>query len=319
MNPLVRTVKHFDATNPQKNDYTPGSGALLMWGRPAFWGREGFQPLLFLLYQPLDGFLNSDGTIHWAPNYFAGYGADGNPKWSTDESEAVPVYGAEAGVGQSGGARSAEFELVDQMSMTYVADIDRWIMFYGGDVPKWALYDPATDKELHPVNEEPVPGAVHMRYASHPWGRATRDAPDAEAWSDAIPVLTREQAAPYLGCEDQPPMLTGCVPEHDPYRPLQLLLAVDNFPTITPSDYPAITQSCIAGDAVRNATYQLSGDGTGHLYAANILEPWTEVTKDTSSTTGGAPNLGVGIYFNVSTWNPYGVVLMKASLIWKPE
>lgn len=319
MNPVVRTVKHFDAANPRKSDYAPGSGALLMWGRPAFWGREGFQPLLFFLYQPLEGFLGSDGTINWAPHYFAGYGDDGNPKWSTDESEAAPVYGAEAAVGESGGQRAPEFELVDQMSMTYVAELQRWIMFYGGDIPKWALYDPATDTELHPVHEQPVPGAIHMRYASHPWGRATRDAPGAEAWSDATPVLAREQAAPYLGCEDQPPMLAGCVAEHDPYRPLQLLLAVDNFPTITSSDYPAITQNCIAGDAVRNATYALSGDGTGHLYAANILEPWTEVNKEAPSNAGGAPSFGLNIFFNVSTWNPYGVVLMKASLTARPE
>jgi hypothetical protein len=162
-----------------------------------------------------------------------------------------------------------------------------------------------------------VPGAIHLRYASHPWGRGTRDAALAEGWSEAMPVLTREQAAPYLGCEDQAPLPTGCTPEHDPHRPLQLILAVDTFTAITPVDYPAITKSCIDGDAVRNATYQLSGDGTGHLYAPNILESWTQDV--TASVDDIAPSgKAVDLYFNVSTWNPYGVALMKTQLVAKP-
>lgn len=310
MNPSVRTVKRFDAHDPEKNDYTPGSGALLLWGRSGFWGRQGFVPLLFFAYQSLDGFLDPSGDIHWAPNYFAGYGSDGTPTWSTDEVDAVPVYGAEAAIGKDGGPDSGpEFDLVNQLSLTYVPEVHRWIMFYGGDLPTWVLYDPATDSELKPVNLEPVPGAVHMRYASHPWGRATADAPASEGWSAAMPVLTREQAAPYLGCGEQSPMLAGCTPDHDPYRPLQLILAVDTFTDITANDYPAITKSCIDGDATRNATYNLSGDSTGHLYAPNILEPWTE------AWTSAPHRVTVDIYFNVSTWNPYGVALMKAELV----
>jgi hypothetical protein len=289
-----------------------------MWGRPAFSGRRNFVPLLFFAYQTLDGFLDASNGIHVAPNYFAGYGADGKPKWSTDEADAVPVYGADAALGVDGGAGSgSEFTLVNQMTVSYLEPFNRWVMFYGGDLPTWLLYDPDTDTELKPVNVEPVVGAIHMRYASHPWGRATRDAPLTEAWSAPDPVLTRDVAAPYLGCEDQSPMLAGCTPEHDPHRPLQLVLTLDNFTSITQADYPAITKSCVDGDATRNVAYKLSGDGSGHLYAPNIIEQWT--TDATSAATGVPPGgRAVDVYFNVSTWNPYGVALMKTELVARP-
>jgi hypothetical protein len=149
VNPVVRTVRHFDARDPTKNDYSPGSHTLLMWGRPMFWGRKGFQPLLFLLHQSLDGFMDEDGTIHWTPSYFAGYGGDGKPKWSQDESEAVPVYGAEAAIGEAGGVGSvSEFDIVSQLTMSYVEPLGRWVMLYGGDLPNWIFYDPATDTEI---------------------------------------------------------------------------------------------------------------------------------------------------------------------------
>ncbi|MDB4976320.1 MAG: hypothetical protein JWN48_4661 [Myxococcaceae bacterium] len=46
------------------------------------------------------------------------------------------------------------------------------------------------------------------------------------------------------------------------------------------------------------------GDGTyGALYGVNIVEPWTE---DRSAA--------VDLYWNVSTWNPYQVVLMRTRL-----
>jgi len=204
------------------------------------------------------------------------------------------------------------------MTMSYIESLNRWVMLYGGDLPKWLLYDPDTDTELTPENLEPVPGAIHVRYASHPWGRATRDAPTGEAWSVAKPVLTREVAASFLGCEDQAPMLAGCTFDHDPHRPLQLVLTIDNFTTITTADYPAITKSCIDGDATRNVQYKLSGDGPGHLYAPNIIESWTEdVTHAVNNVAPGGR--AVDVYFNVSTWNPYGVALMKTELFAQPE
>lgn len=45
------------------------------------------------------------------------------------------------------------------------------------------------------------------------------------------------------------------------------------------------------------------GNG-GHLYAPSIVEPWTEARE------GGA----VDLYWHVSTWNPYQIVLMKTRL-----
>ena len=42
----------------------------------------------------------------------------------------------------------------------------------------------------------------------------------------------------------------------------------------------------------------------GRLYGANVVDSWT------MSRTGGADD----VYWNVSTWNPYEVVLMKTRL-----
>lgn len=41
----------------------------------------------------------------------------------------------------------------------------------------------------------------------------------------------------------------------------------------------------------------------GVFYAASIIEPWTRETQDE-----------VTLYWLLSTWNPYHVVLMRSSL-----
>jgi len=323
VNPSVRTVAHFDPANPSKNDYRPGTETLLMWGRPTFQGRQGYQGLMFLLYQPLANLIDAQGNIAWAPHYFAGYDADGNPKWSTDDGDALPVYGADATVGEDARKPTLvfphpEFDVVNEMSLTYVESLGRWVMLYGGDLPRFLRYDARTNTELTDTYPEPTPGAIHMRTATHPWGRATRDAAASQDWTEPVAVLTREEAAPFLGCDPQAPALAGCTTDHDVYRPLQLLLEVDQEPNITPAEYPMIQQACLDGDATRDLTYNLSGDQGGHLYAPEILEPWTD--DATKAVPGLAPGeRAVDLYWTVATWNPYGVVLYKTEIVARPE
>src|SRR5437763_15191319 len=127
-------------------------------------------------------------------------------------------------------------------------------MLYVLAIPRFTRYHPATQAELTDTYPSPVPGAVHMRYASHPWGRSSLGAPSDEAWSNPEPILTRDRAAPYLGCDEQG-QPAGCTGQHDPHRPLQIALEIDARTAISPADWGDITRSCLNGDAARQAVY----------------------------------------------------------------
>ncbi len=95
--------------------------------------------------------------MKWSPRYFAGYGDDGRPRWSDRESDAAPLY-------------PSDFDVVNQISVSWVEPLGAWVMLYGGD---------DTDGSATPTprtHAEPAPGAVHLRWADHPWGALTRDA-----------------------------------------------------------------------------------------------------------------------------------------------
>ena len=227
VNSVARTVAHFDPEDPSVNDYRPGHHTLLLWGRPAFWTSGGAQAPLFLLYQPLDGLLDPQGTIHWNPAYFAGYDqVTGKPRWSPRESEALPVYGT--------APEDSEFDLVAHAAMTWVEPLSRWVMFYGGSVPEWIRVDQATGALPSIVHEQPVPGAIHMRTAAHPWGRATLGAASDQAWSAPTPVLVSEELAELLGCEQPDAVASaGCTV---PRSPTALVAEVVDWATQTTPD-----------------------------------------------------------------------------------
>src|SRR5262249_58221124 len=48
INPASRNVRRFTG-RPSGNDYGPGAGTLLVWGRPGFSGQQGRQAQLYLL------------------------------------------------------------------------------------------------------------------------------------------------------------------------------------------------------------------------------------------------------------------------------
>jgi hypothetical protein len=78
-------------------------------------------------------------------------------------------------------------------------------------------------------------------------------------------------------------------------------------------EFARVADRCIAGELKMAVQNELSGDPIGRLYAPNIIEEWTE---DVSSKL---PDLAQGehaveLYWNVSTWNPYQVVLFKTQL-----
>jgi hypothetical protein len=318
-NASARTVKHFNPENPAENDYAAGNETLLMWGRPTFSTTKGWQALMFLLYQPLAGLVDSQGTIHWAPKYFAGYDAAGKPKWSDVEADAQPVYGVDENLAMQNGQlvwnwQQPEFDYVNQMSLTFAAPLSRWVLFYGGDAPAFTVSDAASGDKLQPVHAQAVPGAIYLRSAAHPWGRATQAANMAEAWSPARPVLTRMAAAPYLACDEDSAPSSDCTPADHRKEPSDVLSTLGGLATELPfDDWVAASATCIAGNAALDLQYSLGNDSSGHLYGVNVIESWTD------DVTARVPGLmdgerAVELYWNVSTWNPYQVVVMKTQL-----
>jgi hypothetical protein len=73
-----------------------------------------------------------------------------------------------------------------------------------------------------------------------------------------------------------------------------------------------VAASCIGGEFALGVQNALSGDKVGRLYAPNIIDDWTaDVTPEERRATG--PH-SAEIYWNVSTWNPYQVMLVKSRI-----
>jgi len=307
-NLATRTVANFDFAQPENNDYRPGQHSLLLWGRPAWLGQRGFQALMFLAAQPLAGLSDAQGGIRWAPKFFAGYGPDGQPQWSDSEADAVPVYGA------NDHARAPEHDYVVQFSTTWSNALQRWLMVYGGSVPAWLATDQATGEIAPVMHPQPVPGSLYVRSARHPWGRARSSAPASEAWSAPALLLDRSSMQPYLACDEDPARQLPCGVAPDSNRPTDLVNALGTFATpLSPEQAAGVGAMCLLGSAALDTQYNLADDSGGHLYGVNIIESWTE------DVTGQLPDIAAGqraleLYLNVSTWNPYQVLLLKTQL-----
>ncbi|MGH7790469.1 MAG: hypothetical protein ACRERC_26650 [Candidatus Binatia bacterium] len=94
-------------------------------------------------------------------------------------------------------------------------------------------------------------------------------------WSEPLPVFTNDQAAGDMVCGKQ--AVPGCLPP----------------PT------PPIRPACL--EFVDRA-------GGGYLYGANIIDSYT---RDRSTAAGGP---AADVFWNVSTWHPYSVVLIKTRI-----
>ncbi|HTO70163.1 MAG TPA: hypothetical protein VMR31_09920 [Myxococcota bacterium] len=156
------------------------------------------------------------------------------------------------------------------------------ISWVGGTLHKWVMLyggDIGDYLLLDPTHDRPGdgPGSVRIRFADDPWG----------PWSPAQPHLL-EGAPDAVGtplgpggvlfspsCVSQPG--APCVPS-DPIRP------IDSF---LPGCFPF------------GKTFD-----RGFFYGSNIIDAYTELDG-----TGG-----MNIYWNVSTWNPYGVLFLRTNL-----
>ena len=264
----ARTVNDFDPARPGGlgNDYRPTDGTnpaaskVLLWGRAGYVGTraDGRDLQLYFAVADVPSY-SASGEFEWAPRYFTGLAADGAPQFSSRQIDAAPL--------DLNGAPRAENEIwdvVNQMSVSWVESLGSWVMLYGGGANP-VLSELFTAGLGTSVQHDPE-GAIHVRFARQPWGPWSAPqqlfaAGDPNPLTE--PPLDASQYAPG-GILRHPMCVTGgCAPSE---------------PTEDRSDY-------------------------GFLYAANIIDAWTVPTAK-----------GARIYWNVSTWHPYQVVLLKTEL-----
>ncbi len=246
LNLTVRTVASFDPNDAHGRDYEPGTGALVMWGRPGFdeQNRDGEEPPYFM-YNPLP-FEFAGDQIVFRPLYYRGL-SDGVPAFSASQVDAVPLY-------------TGELEPVNHAAVSYISPLSRWLTIYGGSVVDFA------DPDQTAGQSQPVRGALYARFAPDPWG----------PWTEPAPILTEEDVAQDMVCGHRAP--PGCLPPPD----------------------PRIRPACIE---------RVDPLGGGSLYGANIIDTLTRRTR-ARMTRGPAAD----VFWNLSTWHPYSVVLVKTHI-----
>jgi len=318
----TRTVAYFDPNDPSRTDFSPGTHTLFVWGRPWWVGTTGAQSLPFLFYVPTAEIARGE----FRPRYFGGYGPSGAPRWVDNEGDAQPVYGADGTPDASGARitwREPEFDYVNTMSLTWLAPLGRWLMMYGGDLPAFMVKDPRTRAVMEPTYAARSPGAIHFRVAKTPWGRPDASRPHEEGWSSFEPLLTRREAAPYMACgEGGKETMPGCLeepasafPQPTARSPSAGTLGAGSTNDEPRSRDSSLAPKCVAGDLFLSLQEGkgLTGNPIGRLYGANVIEEWTE---DVTSKVGGLGprERAIELYYNVSTWNPYQVILVKAQI-----
>jgi hypothetical protein len=257
INATARTVKRFTGIGVG-DDYRPGHGALLVWGRPGFSAGGGGEARIYLMVHRLPFRRTTSGAFLFQPLYFAGVSPrSGRPRWSGSESKAAPL----ALDGVVGGSPAEVLRDVNQVAIAWVGDpIRKWVMLYAGGV----FGSPG--------------GAIQIRFADRPWGPWTTPTPHLAPGS---PSVVGDLFGPggelyHFQCVDQGE--AACA-DSDPLRPIDVVLN----PTCTP---PPVEID------------------VGFLYAPNVIDAYTR--------PDGAG--GVDVYWNVSVWNPYAVLLVRTNI-----
>ena len=151
------------------------------------------------------------------------------------------------------------------------------ISWLGAPIRKWIMLYAGDVPDVMLVDAagaQATRGPLRVRYADYPWG------PFSAAETYLVPGSPDEAGAAYgpggylyhYACRDQPGQ--ACA-QSDPVRPLDAI--VPGCPT------PAV---------------QLD---VGRLYGVNIIDAYTRPSR-----------AGLDITWNVSTWNPYAVLLMRS-------
>ena len=240
--PALYTNTRQWVTNKFANAALRASGAganrrVLLWGRPGFIGVNARGRTMGLYFAYVD--MPTGPEYSWNVHYFTGTDAKGAPQFSANEKDAVAV---DLDASRAGVQATEAHDIVDQMSIVWVAHLKKWLMLYGGGMTKIPMppllpscgvleyFTGAECKDVVLGN-----GAIRLRTADEPWG----------PWSPPQDVLAG-------GNPDDP------VPR-DQYGVGGVLY------------HPACTrESC----APRTSSRQLSPGEYGFLYGVNIIESW---------------------------------------------
>jgi hypothetical protein len=124
----ARTVRCFSGRSCG-SDYTPGPGALLVWGRPGYDVAPGRQAHMYLMVHRLPIRKNKRGILNFRPRYFAGVRTNGDPVWTKHESQAKAL----SMDGTVNGSPDDDQPFPNQTAVSWLGPpVDKWMMLYGG-------------------------------------------------------------------------------------------------------------------------------------------------------------------------------------------
>ena len=175
LNVTATTVERFDPGTASNQDYKPATGnggkrRVFLWGRPGFVGVKAQGRSLGLYFAYTD--LPEGPGYDWDLHYFIGI-ENGFPRFSDYEKDAAPL---DLDSTRSGIQPVEHHDVVHQMSVEWIGDLGKWVMFYGGSVTTLPspflpscgvleLFSRSACTEVELGN-----GAIRMRTADHPWG-----------------------------------------------------------------------------------------------------------------------------------------------------
>ena len=245
---------------------------------------------IYLSYIPASQFWKGkDAMGNDTTMYFTGLDNAGRPTWSNNELCAVPViYDNPTGLPKSSGCIVQEFSVpaqpvdpgtVGNVSVTYNSDLALWLMTWDGGRQQ------APSSLIH-VNGD------YFSYAPAPWG----------PWS--TPTLI------YNECE------FAAAPYHQGFGDfIRYVPGPDNPCPSVPLSGPAGPIIGTAGAPFTGTAPPKGGPGssTAHSRRGGQFAP---LQIESFATVNGGQ---LSIYFDLSTWNPYTVVLMQSNFTINPN
>ncbi len=244
-NVTPRTVRDFipaRGSGHVNQDYRIAEGAganqrVFLWGRPGFVGVKARGRSLGLYFAYAD--MPAGAGVDWNPHYYSGLDAKGIPQFSSHERDAVAV---DLDSTQAGVQPVEQYDITDQMTLSWVEPLHKWVMLYGGGLinqpspllPICGLLQLFAGSECTDVVIGD--GAIRMRTADDPWG----------PWTSPQDVL--------VGGDPQKRPLEG------QYAPGWIM------------HHPECVQETCAGSTDWEG---IDPREYGFLYGVNIIEQWT--------------------------------------------